>query len=359
MNEAGRLHAATWAWWALAAVVTVQLAPNPTYVAVVVAISVLVVETHAPDGGLARAFPLVLAVAVLFVGVRVVLEGLTTHPATGDVLVRLPAFTLPVILGGFTVGGTVHATVLLRAATDGFLIVGVVAPFAAFNAVVSHHELVRSAPRAFHELGLVLTVALTFVPSTLAAIAAVREADRARTGGRSVRRGRLLRVAVPILESGMERAMHLAESMDARGFGRLGPDAPERAAGWLAFGGLICLAGTFVALVGRARTVATALALTATAAVAAAVAVASRASRRPRHRARRPTRADALAAAFTTVAPVAVAWLAFVGEPTLRWRIGTEPLPGFDPLVVLAFAPLAIPAVGRPRLARASPEAVA
>ena len=43
-------------------------------------------------------------------------------------------------------------------------------------------------PRAFHELGLVVTIALAFVPSTLAALRASRESDRARTGGVVVRK---------------------------------------------------------------------------------------------------------------------------------------------------------------------------
>ncbi|MFQ5468589.1 MAG: hypothetical protein ACE5DS_10725, partial [Kiloniellaceae bacterium] len=37
----------------------------------------------------------------------------------------------------------------------------------------------------------------------------VREADRARTGGVRVRRGRILRSVLPTLETGMERALRL------------------------------------------------------------------------------------------------------------------------------------------------------
>src|SRR4029077_7946981 len=98
---------------------------------------------------------------------------------------------------------------------------------------------------AFYELGLVVTVALAFVPTTLGAVHSVREADRARTGGRVGRRGPLLRLIVPILESGMERAVALAESMDARGFSRQ-PAAPtERAAGWSTLVALLALSGSF------------------------------------------------------------------------------------------------------------------
>ena len=138
-------------------------------------------------------------------------------------LFTTPHFGLPRLLGGFTVGGPVALPIVLHSLAEGFAIVGVMAVFGAFNAVVSHSELVQSTPRAFYELGLVVVVALAFVPSTLGAIQDVRDADRARTGGRVVRRGRLLRQIVPVLELGLERAVTLSESMDARGFAARAP----------------------------------------------------------------------------------------------------------------------------------------
>ena len=99
---------------------------------------------------------------VAFALLRVVLTALTTH-GVGEVLFTLPEATLPRLLGGFTVGGTVELPVVLQAAAEGFAVVGVLAVFGAFNAVVSHHELVQATPRAFHEPGLITTVGLAFV----------------------------------------------------------------------------------------------------------------------------------------------------------------------------------------------------
>ena len=145
---------------------------------------------------------------------------------------------------------------MLQSLAEGFAIVGVMGVFGAFNSVVSHSELVQSTPRAFYEVGLVVVVGLAFVPSTLAAIHDVREADRARTGGRVVRRGRLLRQVVPVLELGLERAVTLAESMDARGFARAGASPRDRIAGWCGVASLLALGGAFVALIGESDTVA-------------------------------------------------------------------------------------------------------
>ncbi|MCZ7527976.1 MAG: energy-coupling factor transporter transmembrane protein EcfT [Acidimicrobiia bacterium] len=341
------LHALTWLVWALAGAAAVQLAPSPVYVAVVIALAALLVEVHAGGGPLARAFPLLVGLGVAFGLVRVVLTAATTH-GVGDVLFTTPAVTLPRILGGFTVGGTVELPVVLQAASEAFVIVGLMAVFGAFNAVVSHDELVRSSPRAFHELGLIVTVAIAFVPSTIEAVRAVREADRARTGGRAVRRGRLLRLAVPILESGMERAVHLAESMDSRGFARGDAGRADRLAAWCGMGSLLALAGAFVALVGRARPAAAALGLAGLALLVAAVALASAGSPRTHHRRRLPGRADWAVAGASVLTPAGLAVLALTGDGSLTWTASPLRWPTFGILPALTLAGLLAPLALRP-----------
>lgn len=354
-----RIHALTWAWWALAVVVSIQLAPAPLYVVVALGAVGIVVETHARPGPLAGAFPLLVGMAVVFSLVRVVLTALTTHP-DGVVLIRVPEATLPPLLGGFTVGGDVVRSVVLASLAEGLVVVGVIAAFAAMNAVVAHDELLRAAPRAFHELGLVITVALAFVPSIVGALHAVREADRARTGGRPVRRGRLRRLVVPVLDTGMERAVHLAESMDARGFGH-GDRAPgESRASVLAVLALLSLSSGFVALVGRSRGVAVALGLLGAVLTGAAVRSASRASRRVRYRPTRPGTVDLVLAAAVALSPLGLAALVLAGRD-LGWDPVTSAIPPFDALALLPLAALAAPALLPPRTApavRAAPDPV-
>ena len=125
---------------------------------------------HGLDTPYARAFPTLLGVGVVFASLRMLLTAVTTHGGPGPTLFTTPQFSLPDALGGFTVGGPIELPILLQSAMEGFVVVGVIAVFGAFNAVVSHYELVQSAPRAFYEIGLVVTVALAFVPSTIGAI---------------------------------------------------------------------------------------------------------------------------------------------------------------------------------------------
>jgi energy-coupling factor transport system permease protein len=343
------LHAVTWLVWAVGAAACVQLAPNPLYVALVVAICFLVVSAHRLDTTLARAFPILIGLGVTFAVVRVVLTALTTHSADpAHLWFTLPSFTLPRILGGFTVGGTIEGDVVLYAAAQAFAVVGILAAFGVFNAVASHHELVQATPRAFHEPGLIVTVALAFVPSTMTAITAVRESDRARTGGRVVRGGRLVRLTVPILESGLERAVALAESMDARGFARNERGPADRWAGWCALGSLVALGGSFVALVGRSSGVAAALGATGVVLLIAAVSLSSQSVRTSRYRPRSLTRLDLGIGVVALTAPLALAVLDATTDIALFWTPYPLAFPPFALAPALAIALLAVPVLVSP-----------
>jgi len=343
------LHSVTWLLWAVAAAVSLQLAPNPLYVTVVLAAVVLVFETHRVASRTSRAFGLLLGVAVAFSLLRVGLIVATTHTG-GSAIVSLPHLTLPRLLGGFEVGGAVEWGVLWTAAAEGFVVIGVMAIFGAFNSVASHHELLQAMPRAFHEPGLIVTVALAFVPSTVAAVQTVREADRARTGGRVVRRGRAVRLVIPVLETGLERAVSLAESMDSRGFGRGRPTAAQRISGWLGLLSLLALSGAMVALVGRADATATLLALAGVAALVGAVVLAPIGNATSRYRPRPLTRTDALVLLASAIAPVGLGLCAVAGDHTLRWAVDAHlTLPRLHPLPTLSLLALAAPAaVPRP-----------
>ncbi len=339
--------AITWVVWALAAAATIQLAPNPVYVVLVIAITWLVVVEHGLDGPYAKAFPILVGAAVFFAVLRVVLIGLTTH-GNQDVLFTTPSFTMPEMLGGFTVGGATTAPVLLQAGSEGLVIVGIIAVFAAFNAVVSHYELIQATPRAFYELGLIVIVALCFVPSTIEAIRDVREADRARTGGKTVRRGRLVRQVIPVLERGLEKAITLAESLDSRGFAHSGATARARGAGWIGVVALIALGSSFTALVARENTVAIVLGGIGVIGILFAIAIASKETGRIRYRPRSLTIFDRSCIAICLLAPILIIVLSIAGDNTLTWTPSPVRWPAFDILPALALIALLAPLTRRP-----------
>lgn len=343
----------TWLVWAVAAAASVQIAPNPLYVAVVLAISFMVVSAHRLDTSLARAFPILVGLGVVFAVIRVALTALTTHSPTIDgpptyLWFTLPSVELPRLLGGFTVGGTIEGDIVLYAAAQAFAVVGILGAFGVFNAVASHHELVQAAPRAFHEPGLIVTVALAFIPATMSAVTDARTADRARTGGRVVRRGRLVRLTVPIVETGLERSMALAESMDARGFARQPRGRGDQVAAWLGLGALASLGGGFVALVGRRPSLAAGAVALGIALLAGAVVAASRSVGTTRYRPRPLTRLDAAMCAIALLAPIGLTLVSSIGSQDLYWTAYPLAFPPFSFWPVLCLSALAVPALITP-----------
>jgi energy-coupling factor transport system permease protein len=332
----------TWLAWAFAAVVIVQLAPSPLYVTLVLAGCALNASAHRiTDTG---AFRLLLLAGLFMAGVRLVLTALTTH-GVGEVLFTLPEATLPRLFGGFTVGGTIETEVLLQSLAEGYAIVALLGVFGAFNTVVSHHELLGSAPRAFHEAGLVVTIAAAFVPATVASWQASREADRARTGGIVRRRGRITRTVVPVLETGMERSLRLADSMDSRGFARHPPGPADTASAWGALFALLALGGAFVALIGRRSLLAGVLAIGGAALLVGSVVLASKASPRERYRPRALGPDDLLVLVTTAAAVILVAVASAQGEDTLTWAASPLRAPGLAPLPAVGVLLLAAPAL--------------
>ena len=90
--------------------------------------------------------------------------------------------------------------------------------FAAFNSAIGPHTLLRLTPAFAYQAGVVLVIALSFVPQTLVAWQEIREAQRLR-GHRLRTLADLRPLFVSLLGMGLDRAIQLAESMDARGFG--------------------------------------------------------------------------------------------------------------------------------------------
>ena len=339
-------HSVAWFAWALSAAAAVQLAPSPVYVALIIGIAWLLVEAHAPDGPYRSAFPILITLGVVFGLLRVFMAALTTHNGV-NVMFAVPHATMPDALGGFTVGGTVESDIVLQAAAVAFTVIGVMAVFGAVNTIWSHYELVQSTPRSFYELGVVVTVALAYIPATIESMRAVREADRARTGGHAVRRGRILRSILPVLERGMERAVSLAESMDSRGFGIRGPARADVEAGWCVLVALVAFAVGFLALIGSGATTALVCGAIGVVALIAGIWRSSRGVHRTTYRRRPLQGADWLMMATVALSPVALATLSAAGNPTLAWYASPVAWPRFDPLVAVALIPLLAPLARR------------
>ncbi len=133
------------------------------------------------------------------------------------VLIHLPD-SLPIF------GGPLYAEALLYGVLNALRVISILFAFGLFSRMVRYADLLRLAPSAFFELGLVLSIGFTLAPFTLRAFRDIREAQTLRGHRPRGLRG-LLPLVSPLVVSGMERALNLAESMEARGYGGGLPNA--------------------------------------------------------------------------------------------------------------------------------------
>lgn len=341
-------HPHVWLAWGGAGLAVALLTRNPLYLSLAWLAVVWV--------GLARGFlpdlPSLLRFVLPLLGLTTFWNLLTVHVGE-TVLLTLPS-RLPLVGGPLTLEAGAWGAV------NGGILALLLTLFLILNRAISPHELTRMVPAFLRETALVASVALTFVPQTARALREIREAQAVR--GHRVRGVRdLPPLLLPLLISGLEQAVQLAEALEARGYGGGSrPSTKERAL--LAVGLAGMLGGWLAAFLWSAGAwVGHCVAATGAAVVAWTLWRVGRRDRRTRYRPLRWTAADrgaAIAAAIPLVAFLALAMLrpsalAYVPYP----RIAPPP---FDPLVGTSLVLLAAPALLTPparRFDRSGPAA--
>jgi energy-coupling factor transport system permease protein len=198
---------------------------NPVLLVTIAAVAALVVAARRARAPWARAFGMMFRLGLLAIVITVLLQVLIGFRVHGHVLFRLPSVELPRSAAGLSLGGPITAEALLNAFDAGLRLAVLITCFGAANSLAHPSRLVRILPAALYEVGVAVVVAMTFVPQLAESAARVRTAQRLRgrpmTGLRGVRG-----LAVPVLEESLERAIHLAASMDSRGYGRRARQPP-------------------------------------------------------------------------------------------------------------------------------------
>lgn len=202
-----------WIAWLVAGALLSILCRNPIYLLILVAVS-RVTETAcgSPSNPAGRLnFWRIAAVILIF---STLFNLLTAH-AGQTVLATLPG-------SWWIIGGTLTAEAAAYGFISGLSLVAILSFFMAFNAIVPVSQITRLTPRALHELGLMLLVAVTYLPELSVQWRRIREAQAIR--GHRVRSLTDWRpLALPLLVGGLERSMNLAETMVSRGFASAGP----------------------------------------------------------------------------------------------------------------------------------------
>jgi energy-coupling factor transport system permease protein len=341
-------HAVAWCLWAVAAAVVATAVESPFALPVLLGALAAVAGAAALPGPEARSFAALLRLGLVLAVARVVLFGLTGH-AGATTLARLPEVRLPAWAGGLALGGPVTAEVLLQATLEGLRLAALLGVLGAFLSVTDLYRVLRLLPRFLTEAALVLTIGLAFAPTLARAAAEVRDAQRLR--GHRLRGLRsLVPFATGVLAVALDRSVTLAESMEARGYGRRleGAARLEARARALVLAGVLALAaGGALWLFDRGPRVATAVvALGGVGTVVAGCRALSRVVPRTRMRPERWTAWDvavAGGAAATAAGAIALRALApaqavYAPHPRVAW-------PPLAPGPVAVAAAVALPAV--------------
>ncbi|TEU11479.1 MAG: energy-coupling factor transporter transmembrane protein EcfT [Anaerolineales bacterium] len=206
------LHPTTWVTWTIVVAVASMLTRNPLYLIILlaaVAINYLSASQRRPE---ARGWSTLLRIAGGLTILIVPFNALNVH-AGSHILFRLPS-TWPLI------GGNITLEAVVWGACSALGLLTLIALFATFNLQVNQAQILRLTPAFIYEAGLIVSIALTFVPQMMISAREIREAQLIR--GHRIRRPRDMRpFLMALLTTGLERSFQLAESLEARGFGNV------------------------------------------------------------------------------------------------------------------------------------------
>jgi energy-coupling factor transport system permease protein len=339
-------HPITWViWTALVAAVAIATR-NPLYLSLLMGVVIVHYVSasqrrtdagHRPES---RGWGMLLRMALWMALLVVPLNALSIHIGS-HVLFRLPA-RWPLVGGAITLEGVVAGVV------SALSLIVLIALFATFNLRVNQAQLLRLTPAFIYEAGLIVSIALTFVPQMLVSGREIREAQLVR--GHRMRRARdMLPYLMALLTTGLERSFQLAESMEARGFGNAralprGRDLFFKGLTLLGLAGVLCgifLQTYFESLRAAGWSIAAASAIL----VLAVFWAQGRRVLRVRYRQDHWTWRDGAVLAACLAVVVLLAFARLQDAAAFAYSPYNELLPPFDPIIGIALILLVAPVV--------------
>ncbi len=346
------LHPVAWWLWAAALATCAARTTNPFLLALIGAVVCFVVSVCRTSAPWSHSIGFFLRLGVVVIVIRVAIEILFGQRIPGNVLFTLPRVPLPSWAAAVSIGGPVTVESVLNSFVLGLQIAVILLCFGAANSLASPYRLLRSLPAVLYETGVVVTVALAFTPELVQSIGDVRQARRQRgipTKGVRGMRG----VAVPVLESALDRSLQLATSMDARGYGRrvaVGSGS-RRLANVTTVGGLLLLAVGLYGVIDPGSLFGLGLPVLAVGAILCGVglAVGGRRTSRSRYRPDPWLRPEWIVVGSGLIALVAMAVAHALDVPGLTVSFNPLVFPSIPLLPILGILIAVIPAVAAPR----------
>jgi energy-coupling factor transport system permease protein len=210
-----------WVWigWLVTVLIILTITRNPLYL-VLILMSVLFVGLTLRQSGSDLLRPISFwKLAVWILLLATIFNSLTSHYGS-TILFTIPG-KIPLISGKITLEAMVYGAI------NGLVLTGMLASFTVLNLALPVRDLISLIPRAFFPVAVVISIAVTYLPTTVRQFQQIREAQAVR--GHQMRSVRdWLPLLMPLLIGGLEHAMQLAEAMTTRGFARMQPEMGRR-----------------------------------------------------------------------------------------------------------------------------------
>jgi len=223
---ANRIHPGT--WWLVGGVLALLAgsATNLIAPALIAIFSISAILLFRESATWARSLKFYLMLAIIVIAVRLIFRIIFSYSdPSAAVALSLPRLQLNFGFGSIEFLGDVSWNSLYGALVDGFRLAAIILAVATATTLANPRKLLKSAPGALYEIATSVSVAINIAPQLIESFNRVRRARQLR--GKSKRTSRLAGLLIPVLEDTLDRSLHLAASMDARGFGRRGQQSAK------------------------------------------------------------------------------------------------------------------------------------
>ena len=215
MNQRS-LHPFAWWAWGLGIALTASQSPGTLALILLCIGAAMVVYSKKSDQPWAKAFAIGVRLGLIAFAIRMIIGVALSVPIPGNTLFTLPTIPLPDWMAGIRIGGPVTSERLAITATEGLTFFTLIIAISAASALANPKQGLRALPGVMHQAGVALIISTTLIPHFVTSIQRVKQARRLRG---DTQRIAFRKIAVPIFEDSLQRAINLGAAMESRGYG--------------------------------------------------------------------------------------------------------------------------------------------
>jgi energy-coupling factor transport system permease protein len=215
MNQRS-LHPFAWWAWGIGLALSASQSPGTPALILLCISAAMVVYSKKSDQPWAKAFSIGIRLGLIAFVIRMIIGVTLSVPIPGNTLFTLPTLPLPDWMAGIRIGGPVTSERLSITATEGLTFFTLILAIAAASALANPKQGLRALPGVMHQAGVALIISTTLIPHFVTSIQRVKQARRLRGDQQRIS---FRKIAVPIFEDSLQRAINLGAAMESRGYG--------------------------------------------------------------------------------------------------------------------------------------------